>query len=249
MIRSMVPREDEMKKILICVAALAMVAVAMPALAGNGGNGNGAPNGAHYNLNIIGSTSKNPPMTGSNRHTIFVALGDKKNDISVSTDIWLTPGPFEVCDGNGFDLAYDCFGNTIHSNSNGAVFQLPCNTLIETDYGCDGGKAHEDYTVWARAVGTPGGSATITTCAYDTYDDALVCNTGNDIASFSRGSGKVATFQDVTSQLTTIDACFKDAGGSIVCGTVSLFNNILYDYFWDYDNLGLRNLQVRFYPQ
>src|SRR5262244_4423063 len=42
--------------------------------------GNGAPNGPHYNLNIIGvSNAKTQPLTGGDRHTIFVGLGtDKK---------------------------------------------------------------------------------------------------------------------------------------------------------------------------
>lgn len=50
-------------------------------------------------------------MTDSNRHTIFVALG--KNGETATTRIHLTPGWFKVCDGNGFDAAYDCSGNQI----------------------------------------------------------------------------------------------------------------------------------------
>jgi len=37
--------------------------------------GNGAPNGAHYNLNILGKTNCSPStLTDSNRHTIQVLL-------------------------------------------------------------------------------------------------------------------------------------------------------------------------------
>lgn len=96
------------------------------------GNGNGAPKGAHYNLNIIGvENPKNSTMTNSNRHTIFMPLKadkssgrySKKNISDVGSDgeltyaqtmiaknkIWLLLGDsFQVCDGNGFDEAYGC---------------------------------------------------------------------------------------------------------------------------------------------
>ncbi len=96
------------------------------------GNGNGAPPGAHYNLNIIGvENPKKAEMRDSKRHTIFMPLvADKssgrhsKKNISdvdsngeltyvqtmiVKNKIWLLLGDsFAVCDGNGFDEAYGC---------------------------------------------------------------------------------------------------------------------------------------------
>src|SRR5262249_35036032 len=98
-----------------------------------GQTGNGAPNGPHYNLNIIGVTlGKKPPLTGSHRHTICARLvsdqaGGPDTLASDAAPILLTPGPFTVCDGNAFDPAIDCKGNTV--NKMGAVFQLPCNNL------------------------------------------------------------------------------------------------------------------------
>src|SRR5207244_9795996 len=83
-------------------------------------NGNGAPSGPHYNLNIIGVTQgKKPPLTGSDRHTIFVPLisdqnGDPDTLASDTAPILLTPGPFTVCDGNAFDPAIDCAGTMIN---------------------------------------------------------------------------------------------------------------------------------------
>jgi hypothetical protein len=88
--------------------------------------GNGAPSGAHYNLNIIGvEKGKTSTMTDSNRHTIFVPLrstrtgeyskpnfsttGTGVQTAIVDSKIWLVPGDtFKVCDGNGFDRAYGC---------------------------------------------------------------------------------------------------------------------------------------------
>jgi hypothetical protein len=108
-------------------SATALILASGAALAAdNGVTGNGAPPGAHYNLNIIGvEKGKNPTMTGSNRHTIFVPLkSTKTGELSkpnfdsngtgaqtaiVDSKIWLVPGDtFKVCDGNAFDLAYGC---------------------------------------------------------------------------------------------------------------------------------------------
>ena len=227
----------------LSVAAVLVAAVATPVWAGGG---NGAPSGAHYNLNIIGvDNPKTSTLTGSDRHTIFVALGSKKPAAPVTTDIWLTPGDFQVCDGNGFDAAYDCAGNQIGGGMNGAVFQLPCNTAIPTDFGCAGGTVSASYQVWGRALGQPGGSAVITTCAYDDTR-TLVCSSENTINVLSRGKGKQA-FQNVTSALTTLQNVCFDLGGVVTCGDVSLFSSVLQDYVWQYDNNGLRLAQIRFY--
>ncbi len=205
--------------------------------------GNGAPSGAHYNLNIIGvENPKTSTLTGSDRHTIFVALGSK--NASVTSKIYLTPGDFQVCDGNAFDPAFDCAGTQIQSQ--GAVFQLPCNTNVPADITCAAGTTSASYEVWARALGKPGGSATVTTCATDVTDPSnpvVVCSTEN--ALFSRVKGSKPTFTNVTNQLTSIIVSFD---GGITFQRVALFSGGLQDFFWQYANSGLRLLQVRFYP-
>ena len=47
----------------------------------------------------------------------------------------------------------------------------------------------------------------------------------------------------MTKQLTTITFVLNG-----VVTTVNLFDSALYDYFWNYDNHGLRLAQIRFYP-
>src|SRR5438093_4661868 len=201
------------------------------------GGGNGAPSGAHYNLNIIGvEKGKSSPMTGSDRHTIFVALG--KED-SVTSKIYLTPGEFHVCDGNAFDPAFDCDGNQIQAQ--GAVFQLPCNTNIPADITCAAGTVSASYEVWARALGKPGGSVTVTTCATDPTTGEVVCSSEN--VMLVRGKGK-QTFTNVTNELTSIYASFD---GGLTYQRVALFSGGFYDFFWQYANSGLRLLQLRFY--
>jgi len=204
------------------------------------GGGNGAPSGAHYNLNIIGvEKGKTSPMTGSDRHTIFVALG---KDSSVISKIYLTPGEFQVCDGNAFDQAFDCHGNQIQAQ--GAVFQLPCNTNIPADITCEAGTVSASYEVWGRALGQPGGSAVITTCATDPLlGGAIVCSTENTLRVFTRRTGK-STFTNVTNELTSLKA---DINGDGVVERVALFAGGLEDFFWQFDNNGLRLAQLRFY--
>jgi hypothetical protein len=198
-----------------------------PSLIAN--TGNGAPSGAHYNLNIVGvENGKNANMDAAGGNVIFVGLGTKK--ITVTTNILLsqsTDGSFQVLDKNGTDGT--------------ASFELP---------------APGTYTVWARALGAPGDSAKITTCASDVAGNGTVtdtvCSTENQV--FVRGTGK-STFKDVTQSLTTIviDALSESAAFAACGGTtqtsirVNLFDPCLEGYFWKYDNNGLRLLQIRFY--
>ena len=257
---------------LIVPAALLVALIAGPAWA----TGNGAPSGPHYNLNIIGvENAKKPPMTGGDGHTIFVPLFSTKNNGQVSTctsnnpggtlsgsctaivdnPIWLIPGTdFQVCDANGFDAAHDCSGNPLGSKT-GAVFSLPCNTDITTadiNFGCDPTLPAASYTVWARALGKPGGSAVATTCA--TVDGGLFCSEENVTAPLMRKNGQ-PIFQNVTDQLTSMLLLFCDTGflpdgtcaDPVQTVRIALFASGTQDWFWNYDNNGLRLAQLRFY--
>lgn len=222
-----------MKKLALALSLGVVAALALPAQAAGG---NGAPKGAHYNLNIIGvENPKNSTLTDSNRHTIFVAL---RNGDTPSR-IYLTQGDFAVCDGNAFDEAYSCDGTRIQSQ--GAVFQLPCNTNVPADIGCVAGTVQAAYEVWARALGQPGGGATMTTCAFDPLLGEEVCSTENVI--LSRNKGK-STFSNVTNQLTSLVA---DIDGDGDTERVALFAGGLEDFVWQYQNSGLRLAQLRFY--
>jgi len=218
-----------MKKAFMGAAFFAMASAPLLAQTGNG-----APSGAHFELGIIGvSDPKTQPLTGSNRHTIFVGLGANKKGGDVITNIYLTQGPFTVCDGNGFTPATACDGSPVAGAGNGAVFQLPCNTSTNT--ACPAG-ASQAYTIWARALGTPGGMSVVTTCG-TTDLGVVVCSTTSEV--FVRGSGQ-QKFKNVTTELTTIDTTL---------GPIALFATGFENFFWQYDNFGLKLLQVRFYPQ
>src|SRR5262249_17359281 len=139
--------------------------------------GGSFPSGPHYNLNIIGGTCKDANLTGSNRHTIFVPLGSKTK--AASSSIYLCQGPtFQVLDGNACEAANGCG----LSGKTGAVFQLPCDLYAPngTITNCTAGTADSaTYCVFAEALGTPGGHATITTCATDPSTSDVVCSTDN----------------------------------------------------------------------
>jgi hypothetical protein len=214
--------------------------------------GNGAPSGAHYNLNIIGvPKDKTASMTTGDGHRIFVQLNGGEDAVSLNgklsnqlvkvNKIFLQPAPagesFQVLDANATD-------------SSGALFQLPADVS-------------STWTVWGRALGTPGGKAKMTTCAttagldgiLGTADDEVICSMGT--LSLERTKGK-QTFTNVSGDLlfmtltvdpttnTSLATCLDVTEISTVA--VSLFNGCLQNYFWNYDNQGLKLLQLRFYP-
>lgn len=65
-----------------------------------------------------------------------------------------------------------------------------------------------------------------------------------EVINLSRGKGK-SSFEDVTKELTTI---YVDMDADSTPERYKLFDEELWTYFWDYDNNGLRIVQLRFYP-
>jgi hypothetical protein len=179
--------------------------------------GHGAPNGPHYNLNIIGvPKDKTADMTGNQGHRIFVKLEGKSKILLAEGD------DFQVLDANGTD-------------GNGAKFQLPDpfpdNDLVSV------------YVVYARALGTPGGWSNTLLCYDDPGSGETVCSA--DTLKLKRNKGK-STFRNVSKELLTLWIDTDDDG--IPDTRVGLFDDAAYQYFWDYDNHGLKLAQLRFYP-
>ena len=184
--------------------------------------GNGSPSGAHFNLNIIGvPKEKTADMTNNEGHRIFVKL-DGNTRISLEK-----AESFGVTDANGTDGR--------------AGFQLP-----HPDPDGDG---ETQYSIWARSLGAPGGSADVATCATYTYIDEItgeevseeVCSSKHLIIMRDKGKSK---FSDVSKQLLFI---YADLDGDGVEEEYSLFDDALEDYLWSYNNNGLKLLQLRFY--
>jgi hypothetical protein len=218
--------------------------------------GNGSPKAPKvYSLNIIGvPKNKNADMDDNNGHRIFVPLDGKAKIELIEGD------DFAVLDANGTDGP--------------AKFQLPDPGLDPYVVGEDGSaNTDSDYSVFVRPLGKPGGWATISTCAeladstfaglLDTkvlkeiLNDtcyfggyASVEQVGQDITFRDKGQEK---FQNVTAALLTI--VFKitvDADGDATADEtlyvrVPIFDDIIEGEYWEYDNNGLKLLQVRFY--
>jgi hypothetical protein len=192
--------------------------------------GNGAPSGAHYNLNIIGvENPKTADMKDTNGHTIFVNLNKKSKINLCQSGIEGGCAPddeFVVLDRNGTD-------------GDGALFALP-----NPDPGKEGCTA---YSVYIRALGNPGGKADMTTCAMywneetETWEE--VCST--EVVELD-ASARPQKFTNVSKELLTICA---DLDGDGNYKRYYLFDDELEGYFWEYDNKGLKLAQVRFYMQ
>jgi hypothetical protein len=226
------------------------------ALAGVPATGNGAPSGPHYTLNIIGVSKDKMASLDANTDNgigsrIFVELnggetatslnGQSFSNIDKVNKIFLQPGDsFAVLDANATD-------------KDGALFQLPANVASCPTGATAPTQCTFTYDVYGRELGKPGGSATMTTCGVDPTTGDVVCSTDNKI--FMRMKGK-STFQNVTDQLFTITATVTDTSLATCLGTVAgtsvtvnLFNPCLQNYFWNYDNNGLKLLQLRFYAE
>lgn len=198
--------------------------------------GNLAPSGPHFNLNIIGVNIKEEMNLISGGHVIFVPLQGK-------TKIMLSQGEYAVLDKNATD-------------GEGA-FQLP-----NPDPDNDGVTV---YSVWARALGRPGGKATMQTAAWDVGLDGIL-GTADDVLVYSmyklevEAHGNNNKFVDVSRYLLYIyveeDIISNGPDGLpgtlddvvlVEAGRYPLFDPALEEYFWEYDNHGLKLLQLRFY--
>ena len=199
--------------------------------------GNGAPSGAHYTLNIIGvPKDKSATFDGGNGHRIFVDLG--RTGAGANTRINLGIGDFAVLDANGTDGT--------------ASFQLP-----NPDPDGDGTTS---YAVYARALGKPGGKATMQSCYEDDLGSwcAVDFDGGVEPITLQRTKGGVGKFANVSKDLLYVDYCTAwDAGADLLPGTeddvctdvdqIALFSSTLVSYFWSYGNEGLKLAQLRFY--
>jgi len=244
-------------RMILAVLAAVMVAGIAWSLTGDDGQ---KLSGRHETLNIIGV--QNPKKVNFDAveaehgvgSTIFVNLdGTSKINLVVGDE-------FAVLDKNGTD-------------NNGATFQMLDPNLdpyvIVEDPDAD---TISDYTIYVRPLGKPDGYAIITTCAdvlsgeladfLDAYavrvlnragafgGQCSIEQVGTDVTLRTRGK---TVFANVTAELTTIvlQVQILDESGAVVDTVyvrVPIFDDILENEYWEYDNHGLKLLQVRIYP-
>lgn len=222
-----------MKHLVFCMALVLTLGFSASARA----TGNGAPSGYHYNLNIICvPKGKTADMTNTQGHTIFVPCdGTTKINLIEGTD-------FEVTDRNGTDGSASF---KLPPSDTGVITDTP-GVNDECTLNADGitytcGTGTSVYSVFARALGNRLGKAVMMLCGLDELGEE-VCGLDNKLTLDA--SGRPAKFENVTANLlylynVTVDGVFYKR--------IPLFSDVLQDYFWGYDNNGLKLLQLRFY--
>ena len=185
--------------------------------AGTMGIGNNMPSGPHYNLNIIGV--KNPKDVGKSQgHTMFVKLSGKtKILMSQNQD-----GTFEVTDRNGTDGT--------------ASFNIGDSDTTD---------ARTHYLVYARALGKPNGSVTITPHA------SFEGQTGDPLfllgeVTITRHKKKPKTVNITNLFYVTVTVTIGGVPKTYTNEWVFDIAELL-EYYWDYNNNNCKLLQVRFY--
>lgn len=129
----------------------------------------------------------------------------------------LSEGDFETTDANCTD-------------DNVAGFQLP-NPDPEGD-------GVSSYRVYVRALAKPGGSATMNTCVED--EDGTWCST--ETVFVARAAGQSPSM-DVSKEALTV--C-HDRDGDGTYERETIFSDENAEYFWQYENSGLRLAQLKF---
>jgi hypothetical protein len=204
---------------LVAAALLAGV-VSSAVSASNPSTGNGAPSGPHFTLNIHG-VARGQGFNGNNQNDIFVPLvGHCSINLMQATTF-----DFGV-------LQPDCVNNPP------ASFELPAPCAISTTGLCT--TTTTLYSVWVRALGTPGGTTNIKTCAVD-LTGTPVCSIGAFVAVVTRNNDK-SSFANVTSDLLFLTTCVNRKSVS-----TPIFSQNFQGFSWSYDNTGLRLAQLRFY--
>lgn len=200
----------------ILLAAIALFIISLKQnsdIRSQAATGSGAPHRAHFNLNIIGvSNNKTASMTDGKGRALFVPL-------TGSCEIDLSQGSYRVLDGN-------CTDGT-------GGFQLP-----NPDPDNDG---VTNYSVWARALGKPGGTSKTTTCVTESEDEQLYCSLFSVISVRNKGQ---SPFINVSKELLYV---FTDIDNDGNLDRVPLFDSKLENYLWKYDINGAKIIQLRFY--
>jgi len=254
--------EGTMKKYLAIALAAVLLISLIPTTVMAGPEGTPDANRI-FKMNIIGvPKGKSASLDGDNGARIFVNLG--KTSESVASAIWLEEGDdFEILDANGTD-------------EDGATFMMPppgydaYNVADPPE-----GGVWSDYSIYIRSLGKPGGWATITTCAdllesglaeYLSGDLVRVMNreglfgglasveqVGQEITQRPKGK---SLFTNVTAALTSIVfEVVVDMDGDLTTTDdqiteyvrVPIFDDMLSNEYWEYDNHGLKLLQVWIY--
>ena len=228
-----------------------------------------------FKFNIIGMQNpKNVNMDQGSGGVIFVNLNEPSQINLVCSDDPEVLEMYPDLEEGGFDiLDKDATDSGNIDPSPGAILALPDPGLDPYVIGEKGdADTWSNYSIYIRSLGKPGGWATITTCAevlesnlveWLERGDIRILNAAGTFGGYAsieqvgqsiteRPKGK-SIFTNVTAPLLTIvlqvqilDADGNDVGDPILV-RVPIFDEILEGEYWEYDNHGLKLLQVWIY--
>lgn len=207
-------------------------------------------------LNSVGGNTVDNP--GGKNNQLAKGGGDDQNHIYLCNS--------SNDEGDSTDPRCAAYGNTggwgvIDANAtdgDGALLAVPdpCAGNDSTD-GCT-----PTYSIYARAL-AGAGSATITTCAtedyaYDGNKDTWCGDNGVTLQTNHKRKAQDVSDSLLYMTITVDDTDDPELAGCIDKGAdatdlgpdsydVYLFDRCFEDYFWNYDNNGLKNLELRFY--
>jgi len=203
------------------VAVILVAAIGAAIGVAYAGVGNDMPSGQHYTLNILASKTEKDvgPSMG---HSMFVQFNGK-------TRIYMTQaedGQFEITDRNGTDGE--------------ASFNI----------------APGHYDVFARALGKPGpGGVHIESWGeFEDYTGSVYLKLGE--VDLTRVAKKPQTVNINRLFYVDVTLCLEYDEVNGVCTDEVTYNNEwvfdieeLLQYYWEYDNVDVKLVQVRFYPR
>ena len=220
------------------------------------GVGNDLPNGTHFTLNIHGVKDKQAAMDAANANgrgnntgecwegscPIDAEVTNRKNKILLQSG-----ADFAVLDANATD-------------SDGTLFQLPqkreqdvrrlCSRTRQAEPGRSGRTREADDV-------RHGCSGSRWDRRYDDEYEEVLCSLDNYVAFRDKGKPRAELVTDELLYLevnidaaatVTLSTCLAAEYGTGV-QEVPLFDSCFESFFWDYDNNGLRLLQLRFHSR
>jgi len=233
--------------------------LAVPAFAAD----NGAPNGAHYNVNLIGvpkaelSNFLGGNADASNGSTIFMPLVTSKQPRNFRDGTCTTP--------DGTQTAFvDDSGPTFSTQAPDGKVRIYFDPNTEgrfeiTDRDAVDGAARISIPVdptdgnsvlvdlYVRVLGKPGGCAEISGYA---LEDAtgLWWYAGSILVSRTGGKSSFVNATDIFAvHYCPVDLVTLTCSGP--AASLSVFNDIFSQYFWEVNNFKARNIQMRFYKR
>jgi len=258
-----------MKKTVIAGFVIVMVVGLGTAFA----NPEGTPDADRiFKFNIIGVSNPKNDMDQGAGGVIFVNLNGLSKISLVCSDDADVRGLYPGLEAGEFDiLNKDATDSDPEDPNSGAILALPDPNLDPYVVGEKGdADVWSAYSIYVRPLGRQGGYATITTCA-DVLEgplaawldrgDIRILNRAGAFGGYAsieqvgqsiteRPQGK-SVFTNVTAQLLTIVLKIEIIVDAVVVDTIyvriPIFDDMLENEYWEYDNNGLKLLQVWIY--